>query len=479
MSMLMRPTVSAAPPWRQLVFRSVYVSAMADELLPQTKYALLYRISKAQAEGRAPSLVAAVVRDGEPVWFGSRSCVDGHAPDDDTQYRIGSISKTFVAVQVMKLRDEGRLDLTDPLEKHLPGTAIGDARIGELLAHTAGLASESAGQWWERVPGEPSLAAALGTDPMRHPAGRRFHYSNPGFGALGALVAQLRGSSWPAALLRDVLEPLGLTRTTPMPVEPHAGGWAVHPWADVLLPEPAEDAGPMAPAGQLWSTTRDMCRWATFLASGHPSVLAEATLEEMRELASPGDRTGGYGLGLQVLYDGDRTLAGHTGSMPGFLAAVWASVDERLSGVVMVNTTSGVQIGSLAADLVRIVAEHEPSLPAPWRPLPEYDSELLELTGPWYWGPTSYGLHLLADRGLELRPLRGNGRASRFRAQPDGTWLGLDNYYAGERLRVVRDESGAVTHLDLGTFIFTRSPYDPDAPVPGGVDPAGWRGLPS
>jgi len=129
-------------------------------------------------------------------------------------------------------------------------------------------------------------------------------------------------------------------------------------------------------------------------------------------------------------------------------------------------------------ELVRIVAEHEPPLPSPWRPLPEVDDELLALTGLWYWGPTPFGLSLLADHGLELKPLRNSGRASRFRASPDGTWVGLDHYYAGERLRVVRDSAGTVSHLDLGTFVFTREPYAAAAPVPGGVDPEGWRGLP-
>jgi len=446
------------------------------ELLRVTQHALLHRIATAQVDGRAPSLVGAVVRDGAPVWMGGWGAI-GDSPED-TQYRIGSISKTFVAVQVMRLRDEGRLDLADPLDKYLPGTPVGDVRIAELLGHTAGLASESAGQWWERVPGAPALSDALGADPLRHPAGRRFHYSNPGFGVLGALVAQLRGVPWGDALRQDILEPLGMTRTTLMPQQPHASGWAVHPWADVLLPEPAEDAGPMAPAGQLWSTVIDLCRFVRFLAEGDPAVLRVETLEEMRAPGSGStDRTQGYGLGVQLLYDGDRTLVGHTGSMPGFLAAVWLSVDERLGGITLTNTTAGIQIGSLAAELIDIVALHEPPLPPPWQPLQSFDDELLALTGTWYWGPTGYNLYLLADRYLRLDPLRGSGRASRFRPEPDGAWTGLEGYYAGERLRIGRDAGGRVTHVDIGTFVFTRTPYDPAAQVPGGVDPDGWRGL--
>ena len=60
-----------------------------------------------------------MVRDGGQAWFGARSMLDGHEPDGDTQYRIGSLTKTFIAVLVMRLRDEGRLDLADPLGKHL------------------------------------------------------------------------------------------------------------------------------------------------------------------------------------------------------------------------------------------------------------------------------------------------------------------------------------------------------------------------
>src|SRR5690242_10243610 len=169
-----------------------------DDLLPATRRALLHRIAVAQAEGRAPSLVAAVVRGGRAVWHGSRTSVDGHGPDENVQYRIGSITKTFTAVLVLRLRDEGLLDLADPLEKHVPGTGAGEATVAELLAHTGGLAAESPAPWWERTSGalRPELADVLGEQPLLHPAGRLFHYSNPGYTLLGALVEKLRGAPW-------------------------------------------------------------------------------------------------------------------------------------------------------------------------------------------------------------------------------------------------------------------------------------------
>ncbi|MGW7634309.1 serine hydrolase domain-containing protein [Streptomyces decoyicus] len=452
------------------------------ELLPQTRRALLHRLAVGQAEGRAPSLTGAVVRGGRVVWTGSRGSVEGEAPHDDVQYRIGSLTKTFVAVLVLRLRDEGLLRLEDPVGRHLDGSPVPEATIAQLLAHSSGLAAETRGPWWERTAGElrPEQADLFDERPQRLPAGRRHHYSNPGYALLGALVERLRGGRpWDEVLRNEVLEPLGMGRTTLRPERPHARGWAVHPWADAVLPEPAEDTGLMGPAGQLWSTLQDLCRWAAFLLRGDGRVLSASSLAEMRTPAVPPEVNAwdaGYGLGVQLVRRKGRLLAGHVGSMPGFLAALWTDAEEDIAGVVLANCTSGPAVAALAADLTGIVSEHEPRIPEPWHPLPgPLDPELLALTGPWYWGANPHILRLRDGRGLELTPLSGTGRSSRFRAERDGTWTGLDGYYAGETLRVVRDEEGSVSHLDLHTFVFTRGPYEPSAPVPGGVDPEGWR----
>jgi hypothetical protein len=161
--------------------------------------------------------------------------------------------------------------------------------------------------------------------------------------------------------------------------------------------------------------------------------------------------------------------------MPGFLATLCVSPDDGVGGIALANATSGPDIGTIAIDLVKIVADNEPRLPARWKPLPQVDQAMLALTGLWYWGPRPYVLRLRADRAFELSPAVASGRASRFRAETDGTWTGLDGYYAGETLRVVRGTDDAVDHLDLGSFVFTREPYEPGAPLAARPDADGWR----
>jgi CubicO group peptidase (beta-lactamase class C family) len=445
------------------------------ELLDATQRALLHRLAVEQADCRVPSLVAGLVRGDRVVWSAGRGDLAG--PPEDTQYRIGSITKTFVAVLVMRLRDAGRLRIEDRVDAYLPDTPVGDRTLLNLLSHGSGLQAEGpGGDWWERSPGRgwDVLGPALDASSVKHPAGRRFHYSNPGIALLGRIVEQLAGKPWYDVLRQDVLDPLGMRRTTYLPEPPHAQGYAVHPHADTVLPEPHTDTGAMAPAGQLWSTVSDLARWCRFLAGDTGDVLSADTVEEMRRPVLVEDATTwslGYGLGLQVFRARGRRYHGHGGTMPGFLAGVTVDTDDGTGAVTFANATSGLT-GSLDLDLLDLLRQHEPSLPAPWRPVPT-SADLLELAGTWYWGTREHTLAVRAERMLELRGPSTDGEPSRFRPADDGGWTGLDGYFAGETLRAVRTEDGGVGHLDLGTFVFTRAPYSPADAIPGGVD-EGW-----
>ncbi len=441
---------------------------------------LQHILGTAQRDGRLPSVVAGVVRGGSLLWQGAAGTIDGRAggepADADTQYRMGSITKTFVAVAVLRLRDAGRLDLTDRFEEHVPGSRLGAVTIEQLLTHAAGTQAETSGPWWERTAGSDWEELAESPVGQRFRPGRRFHYSNVGYAALGRLVEVSHGRSWAQVVHEDLLDPLGMRRTTTRPSGRAAQGFAVHPFADLLLPEPEHDAGAMAPAGQLWSTVPDLARWAAFLAGDTAGLLSTDTLAEMVEPHHVNDEpgkpwTGAHGLGWQVWnVDGIRS-AGHGGSMPGFLAGLRVRLDGGDGVVTFTNTTTTTVMRDLAGDLLEALGDLEPSPVQAWSA--SGDAALLELVGTWHWGPSVETARVQGEHLVLGDP--GQGRGSRFARAGEDAWVGLDGYHTGEPLRVVRRADGTVSHLDLASFRFTRTPYDPQADVPGGVDETGWR----
>jgi len=454
------------------------VTSAVPAIEDSTARHLSHLLATEQRTSRLPSVAAGIVRDGSLAWSDAVGTLDGRAEgvaaDADTQYRMGSITKTFVAVAVLQLRDRGRLDLLDRFDEHVTGTAFGDVTVAQLLSHGAGLQAETEGPWWERTAGVSWDDLATAPVRQRFRAGRRFHYTNVGFAALGELVARAHGADWFEVVRRDLLEPLGMTRTTTRPTGKAAQGLAVHPFADVLLPEPEHDAGAMAPAGQLWSTVEDLSRWASFAGGDTGDVLAADTLEEMLEphtLAdSPGQPwTSAHGLGWQVWNLAGRRYAGHSGSMPGFLAGLRVDVETADGVVVLANTTAGMR--PVGTELLAAMAEREPRRPQVWHA--SGDPAVLDVVGMWHWGPSVTVARAVGEHLVLGEP--GQARGSRFAPMGDDEWVGLDGYYTGEPLRLVRRADGRPSHLDLASFRFTRTPYDADADVPGGVDDAGWR----
>jgi len=430
-------------------------------------------VAKEQSSARLPSLVAGVVRDGALVWSGSHgSHTGGKPPSSDTQYRIGSITKTMTAVLIMQLRDEGKLDLDDRIDVHLPGIGYGDRTIRTLLSHTSGMQSEPAGSWWERSPGRTFDEVAAGIDDSQgpFPAGHTFHYTNLAFGLLGEVVARLRGSAWWDQVELRILQPLAMGRTSYRSQAPAATGYSVHQFAGTLSEEPSHDTGAMAAAGQVWSTVEDLARYAAFLVSGHDEVLSAATLDEMT-IPQTGwlgaGSIGGYGLGLFLLADGSRSVTGHGGSMPGFLAGVFVDRARRTGALCLANGTHGLRIEGLPLDLLSTLEELEPTIVDAWIPTKGVPASVAEILGLWHWGNTAHTFAF--DGGQVLVSKLGAVEPSHnFRTRDDDTFVGTSGYHHGETLRIVRNEDGTINHLVCATFIYTRTPYDSAAPIPGG-----------
>ncbi len=414
----------------------------------------------AQAEGRLTSVVGAVFDRYGAVWAGGA----GQAPGRDGQYRIGSITKTMTAVLVVLARDEGLLDLDDPLAAHLGDVGYGDVTVRDALAHASGMQSEPRGPWWERTRGGDFTALALANDGSGRvaPAGAWFHYSNLGYGLLGEVVARRFGTPWRALVSERLLRPLGMRATSYLPRPGAQPGWSVDHFTGVRVHEPLTDTGAMAPAGQLWSTLADLVTWGQVLGGARPDVLATSSLVEMQRPV-----TADYGLGLMLgIHPGGR-LVGHNGSMPGFLAALHVDPDSGIGAAVLANATTGIDPRDLAVSLIEGDPDAEDSRPAPWRPTVAVPTGAHGVPGLWFWGNTAYDVRWHND-GVEMRAMaRGNVVTDRFELV-QGTLVGVLGYHRGERLDVVRRPDGSISHLECATFVYTRTPYDPEVEIPGG-----------
>jgi CubicO group peptidase (beta-lactamase class C family) len=425
------------------------------------------RVAEAQREWRAASVAARVVRGGEPVWdhaVGYANAEAGLAPDADTQYRIGSITKTFTAVLVLALRDEGRLGLEDPLGMHLPGTRHGALTVRQLLTHLSGLQREPVGDVWHTLvtPDRDELIAGLEQAEAVSAPWRRHHYSNLAYALLGEVVARVDARAWQESLQARILSPLEMSRTSVLPSAPRAQGYFTDPYADLLTPEPDFPIRALSPAAQLWSTTADLGRWASFVADPVADVLAPGTVEEMCQPHVMWDVdawTLAWGLGFMMVRRGSRILVGHEGAMPGFLAGMYVRRPDCVGAVALANTTSGADPGALAADLVGAVLDAEPAAVEAWVAGAAVDPAARDLLGRW-WSEGSEFVFTWTGGRLQARMAQAASSRPPGVFAPVGPdlWRTESGREAGELLRVVRDGSGAVQRMHWATYSFTRGP---------------------
>ena len=312
------------------------------------------------------------------------------APGDDTQYMIGSITKTFTAVLVMALRDEGRLALDDRLDAYLPGTRHGAVTIRQMLAHASGLQREPVGRIWENLeaPDQERLLRELEDAERVLPPHFAFHYSNLAYALLGQIVERLEKRSWEETVTERILAPLEMRHTGLTPDEDaRALGYLVAPARRHRHPRAAvrparhlrRSAGCGAPSPTWAATPR-------FVADPVAEVLSPDTVEEMCRPLIMTDVDGwgrAYGLGFDLQRVGERVLAGHGGAMPGFLAGLRVRRADRVGAVVFSNSSAGAETVALATQLVTAVLDAEPALAQPWTPS-QPQPGLAELLGSWW-----------------------------------------------------------------------------------------------
>jgi len=271
-----------------------------------------------------------------------------HARD---RFRVGSITKMFVAVDVLQLVDEHRLRLSDTVERWLPGLVPGGGRITvrELLGHMSGLADYAGdAAFVRRTVAQPRrrwtprelVRGALAGGPVARP-GERFAYASTNYVLLGLVVERATGTSLERQLRRRIFTPLGLRDTSFAPW-PRLRGRYAHGYApsehDGIVGSlaTARDRSTVTAswawaAGAIVSTASDLSRFLGAVLQG--GLLPPRLLERMRP--APGTR---YGLGLAAFRTPCGTAIGHTGALLGIVSAAWSSPDGRRRVVAMSNS---------------------------------------------------------------------------------------------------------------------------------------------
>jgi CubicO group peptidase (beta-lactamase class C family) len=422
-----------------------------------------------QRDGRVPGLYAAVCRGGGLAWGDGIGVADlngDRAPGPDDQFLVGSNTKTFIAVMVMQLRDEGRLALDDVLGDHVPEVTH-PITVRQCLAHVSGMAREPLGDVWETLEQPDAKELRRDFDDVERilEPHVRWHYSNVVYAMLGQLVEELDGRPWQESLRTRLLEPLELRRTTVgFDGGPRATGYFVAPYDDVPRVEPVIDLKAMAPCGGLASTAADLARWSAFVTDPPSELLSPATMEEMCQpqiLLNTEVWTGAMGLGLFLMRSATgRTWVGHTGAMPGYRTGVFTHRESGTGGIALMNATFTPAPDALTIELADHVVEHDPVDDEPWRAGTAVPDELRGILGRWFSEGHPF-VFVVEKSRLQARidePAAAGLPPSAFEKISDDVYRAVSGQWRGEQLRVTRAADGTVTKLNWATYLFTREP---------------------
>jgi CubicO group peptidase (beta-lactamase class C family) len=371
------------------------------------------RVAEVLNRHPAVGLAVGVVRDGRLQSFHGHGVADVASSTpvtEDTVFRIGSITKTFTAIAVMQLWERGLVDLDAPANDYLRAYQLVPAKasfrpatLRHLLTHTAGIpevvhVSELFHPGWGPFGGRPVLHSVKAGEPLPPLAeyyrgglrmvvepGTAFAYSNHGFATLGQIVEDVSGVPLARYYREHLFEPLGMTDTDLVRTERVASrlatGYVLGRGGARAVPD-RDWIG--AGAGGVYSTTRDVARFAAALLGGganeHGSVVKPPTLSTMFEHHhQPDPRLPGIGLAFFHGDAGGHRLVGHEGIMPGFNSQFLVAPDDGVGVVALTNGSSGAfvwlpaELGSLLRHLLdvpdEVVRSDLPHHPEVWAEL--------------------------------------------------------------------------------------------------------------
>jgi CubicO group peptidase (beta-lactamase class C family) len=299
------------------------------------------------ADERIPSVAVAIAVGDSVVYargYGEADREAQLAAAPDVVYRIGSVTKQFTAAAFLRLVEQGRIALDDPLTKYLPDyPAQGHTvTIRQLLNHTSGIKSYTGLPAWISRMEEPftheQMLKLFASEPFDFAPGEQWKYNNSGYYLLGMVLEQVTGRPYAEYVAETLFAPLGLASTAYCPDQPTDGqaeGYRLTT-AGIAPAAPLSMTHPYA-AGALCSTVLDLVRWNRALVAGR--VIRPATYRAMTtpDTLNSGKRLGyGYGLALDE-WEGMRRVQ-HGGGINGFGAFLSYYPEHDVTIAVLENT---------------------------------------------------------------------------------------------------------------------------------------------
>lgn len=335
------------------------------------------------AKNHYPGLVYGIVSDGKLVFSGTAGYTDLAKKTPATiqsDFRIASMTKSFVSVAILQLRDAGKLRLDDPASLYIPelkgqSGPASDApviTIRHLLTHSAGFPEDN--PWGDRqleVTDADLLALVRKGISFSNSPGVGYEYSNLGFTLLGHIIQKVSGESYEEYITGHILRPLGMIHTyweyTRVPAGQLAHGyrWLNGDWVE----QPMLHDGAYGAMGGMITTIEDFAKYMAFQLNAWPSrsgedegPLKRSSLREMQQPWAFNNLNAGYrfsekgtacpmvsfyGYGLRWSHDcKGRTFVGHTGGLPGF-GSNWNMLTDYGVGVICFSNLTYANAGAI------------------------------------------------------------------------------------------------------------------------------------
>lgn len=311
-------------------------------------HALETLIGEAVALHQVPGLAVGLVLQGDLMYsrgFGQTSVEPENAQTitPDTLFRIGSVTKPLTATMILRLVENGIVDLDRPVVDYDPRLTVNPAiTLRMLLSHTAGFPSDL------HYYSHDSLAyfahEVLPNYPMVAPPGRVYHYSNPGINLAGYIAEHVTGTPFTTLMQTLLFDPLGMSRTTfslgLAATYPFCQGHIRDVSGEVKVQRPHIDNPSAYPCGFAWSNVRDLARFMA-LHLGTLSLMQPETLRLMHSVEVDRGNGMGYGLGFRTeTYRGMKTI-GHNGAVGKFGAVLRMLPHAGLGVVLLFNRAAG------------------------------------------------------------------------------------------------------------------------------------------